>query len=575
MHARWLKRALLAAALTGGSLIIGGGVASANTLSDTVDGAGIVQDQSASNTNSTEQNADSTAETKQLNVNAPVSILSSGSNNGDVDQSNDAHTTAAAGNANSTEQGVQQDQDASSDGAGSGSSCDPCGEDRNGGDIDQKQDGHNSNTTEQNASAQAGTEQTNVNAPVSVLSTGSNGSSCGSCGSDSGGVDQNNDANTKAESYNDNATDQSIEQGQLASIDDANPCDHCSGSAGDIVQSQEGGNENTTDQGADAKAETHQVNINAPVSILSSGSNNGDVDQSNEADTKATSYNGNATDQSVDQGQTAQTGGGGDHGYGCGCHDGYNGKGSGSGDIDQTQDATNANSTTQDATSEATTNQYNVNAPVSILSVGSNNGDVHQGNDAHTNAAAGNSNSTEQSIGQQQWAAISGGHGSPCDPCGDRGGGSISQEQNGSNENATGQDASATATTEQTNWNTPVSILSVGGNGSPCGCGGSGDVDQSNDANTKAESYNSNVTGQWIGQKQQASIHGGKGGGYDKGYGDGCGCHEGDHGSGDITQTQDGSNANDTKQYADSKAETKQENKNLPVLVPVGRIERR
>ncbi|MEX2439575.1 MAG: hypothetical protein WD739_06815 [Actinomycetota bacterium] len=504
MRSRWLKRALLGAVLSGGALVIGGGIASADVLSDTVDdAAAIVQDQSASNDNSTEQNSDAQAETQQTNVNVPVSVLSSGSNNGDVHQSNDAHTNAAAGNANSTEQGVQQDQDATSGGKDSGSSCDKCyGDHEDGGDVDQGQEAHNSNDTEQNSSASAGTEQTNINVPVSILSSGSN----------NGDVHQSNDGNTKAESFNDNATTQSIGQDQLVTTDDAgSPCDKCGGSAGDIVQSQDGTNANSTTQDATSEATTHQVNVNAPVSILSSGSNNGDVHQGNDAHTNAAAGNANSTEQGVQQDQDATSGG---KGSGSSCHSCYEDHGNG-GDIVQSQSGSNENATEQDASATATTEQTNINAPLSILSSGSNgsscgcggSGDVDQSNDANTKAEAYNANATEQWIGQDQKATSGSGDGGHDgydrsgygDGCGcheSRGGGDVTQSQDGSNANETKQDAAATAETTQENKNLPFSFLSSGSNG--------GDVRQGNDAHTTAGAFNWNETKQGIWQDQAA-----------------------------------------------------------------------
>src|SRR5262245_8191093 len=72
-----------------------------------------------------------------------------------------------------------------------------------------------------------------------------------------------------------------------------------------IGQEQSGSNRNSTDQAADAQATTKQANVNLPISVLSWGSNGGAVDQSNQADTKASADNSNATDQKVDQDQHA------------------------------------------------------------------------------------------------------------------------------------------------------------------------------------------------------------------------------------------------------------------------------
>ena len=124
-------------------------------------------------------------------MNAPVSVLSWGANGGDVDQSNDATTTAGAKNTNGTDQSVDQDQQAASKGSGTGG-------------IDQSQDATNGNETSQEAGADASTKQANVNVPVAILSWGANG----------GDVNQTNAADTKAYADNANGTDQGVDQNQ-------------------------------------------------------------------------------------------------------------------------------------------------------------------------------------------------------------------------------------------------------------------------------------------------------------------------------------------------------------------------
>jgi hypothetical protein len=410
--------------------------------------------------------------------------------------------------------------------------------------IEQTQTATNTNTTDQTADSSAETYQVNVNAPISILSYGSN----------NGDVDQSNNADTTAVSYNGNDTGQSIGQGQTASTGDGSSCDPCDG-GGSISQDQEGSNSNETTQEANSEATTTQVNVNAPIAILSANSNNGDVNQSNEADTTAYSGNSNSTAQGVTQDQGATTDGSGD---GCGC-------GADGGAITQSQDGSNSNSTDQTADSTASTEQWNVNVPISVLSHGSNNGDVQQSNEADTTAWSSNQNATGQSIDQSQSASAGG---SGCDACGS--GGDISQNQSGSNENSTHQEAISEATTEQKNLNLPISVLGFGGHS--CGCSGSsgGDVTQSNDADTTAYSGNVNATEQAIGQSQEANSAGSccpDSGHENGGYGawdkpDLCGCHESD-GDG-ISQNQQASNTNDTHQKAGSTARTEQKNLNVP-----------
>jgi hypothetical protein len=350
--------------------------------------------------------------------------------------------------------------------------------------IEQTQEGSNSNSTYQEASADASTYQVNVNAPIAILSPGSN----------NGDVDQSNDATTVAVASNWNDTDQSIYQDQEATSGGG-----CGCRSGGIDQDQMPSNTNRTDQDADATATTYQVNVNAPIAILSPGSNNGDVDQSNDATTIAGATNSNETDQFIGQSQDARAGG-----HGCYC-------GAPSGGIDQDQSATNDNSTYQDASADASTKQYNVNAPITVLSPGSNKGDVSQSNDATTVAWAGNSNSTGQMIYQKQNATSKGssccGGYHPrkctCPPVDHGKAAGIDQSQKASNSNRTDQNADANAKTEQKNWNTPISILSPSGG---CGCRhkGGGDVDQSNSAFTGAFAKNWNDTYQAIWQDQTA-----------------------------------------------------------------------
>jgi hypothetical protein len=80
----------------------------------------VQQTQTATNSNETNQTANSTATSEQTNVNAPVSILSEDSNNGDVNQSNKGETSSSAQNNNSTEQGNSQNQKGSAGEKGSG-----------------------------------------------------------------------------------------------------------------------------------------------------------------------------------------------------------------------------------------------------------------------------------------------------------------------------------------------------------------------------------------------------------------------------------------------------------------------
>jgi hypothetical protein len=417
--------------------------------------------------------------------------------------------------------------------------------------IGQEQSGTNDNRTSQDASADATTQQTNVNAPISILSWGSN----------NGDVSQGNQAETKSYATNDNGTDQKVDQDQNASVEGSRgtSSDTRDGGAG-VSQDQSASNDNGTEQRADSSAGTRQLNVNAPVSVLSWGSNNGDVDQNNDANTTAGAANSNGTAQTVLQDQWAEA-------------DGRHGKGAG---IDQSQDATNDNETNQVAGADASTKQANVNVPVSVLSWGSNGGDVSQGNQADTESFATNDNSTSQVIGQDQTARVEGqsdgchdkGYGDSCG-CRDKehnGSPSIEQSQSDSNDNRTDQDADASASTEQKDFNAPVSILSWGGRSCGCEHSDGASVDQANAAKTASYSENDNATRQYLAQKQDAVATDGRDADHGKGDdGDGksCGCKAHD-GSGSIDQDQSGSNANETNQRADSDATSEQKNVNAP-----------
>jgi len=340
--------------------------------------------------------------------------------------------------------------------------------------ADQVQNAINSNQTEQKASADAYTKQTNVNLPISVLSFDAN----------NGNVYQSNQADTQANAKNSNATDQGIAQEQNGNSNGYSP---------DGGQNQFAKNENGTEQHAYSDATTKQVNVNAPISILSAYSNNGNVDQSNQADTQANAKNSNGTEQGIWQSQKDSGSG---QGY---SSDGYNRDG----EHNQGQDqfAKNDNSTEQKSSADATTKQVNVNAPVSILSFGANNGDVNQSNQADTQANARNDNWTGQSIDQNQSAKSE--HHKPSCNDGKKGedygrsnkdNRSGSQDQFAKNDNYTKQKSSADAYTQQKNFNAPFSFLSFGAN--------NGNVHQHNNADTIAHASNSNSTGQWIGQLQ-------------------------------------------------------------------------
>ena len=203
-----------------------------------------------------------TFQEKPSNTNTPIRVLSKG-DDGDVEQENEASSTASAGNLNLTHQDADQTQ------AG-GSGLQAIGQ---------------SAKNEQDAFAVGLTFQhgaSNENAPVRVLSKG-----------DSGDVDQDNEASSTATAGNLNLTEQDADQTQRGG---SCKCDHGTQLIGQSADS---------DQDAAAIAATFQVkpsNTNTPVRVLSKG-DDGDVEQENEASSTATAANLNATTQDATQAQ--------------------------------------------------------------------------------------------------------------------------------------------------------------------------------------------------------------------------------------------------------------------------------
>ena len=206
-----------------------------------------------------------TFQVKPSNTNTSVRVLSEG-DDGDVTQSNDASSSAFAGNLNLTKQDADQKQD--------GDSCKCTGGIQAIG---------QSAKSDQDAKALAATFQvkpSNTNTPVRVLSKG---------GKDGDGdVTQTNDASSSAFAGNLNLTKQDADQKQ----------DGGSGIQA-IVQFAE------NDQDAFALGTTFQIgasNENTPVRIGSKGGG-GSVTQSNTATSDAVAANLNFLEQDADQKQ--------------------------------------------------------------------------------------------------------------------------------------------------------------------------------------------------------------------------------------------------------------------------------
>ena len=290
-----------------------------------------------------------TVQEKPSNENISVRVLSPG-DDGPVTQSNEASSTANAGNLNVTKQTAEQDQ------AGDSCKCGGAGTQLIGQSADNDQD----------AAALAATKQekpSNTNISVRVLSPGNYGP-----------VTQSNEASSTANAGNLNVAKQTAEQDQAG---DSCKC----GGAGTQVIGQSADN----DQDAKAGALTVQEgasNENISVRVLSPG-NGGPVSQSNKASSNANAGNLNVTEQSADQSQAGDS---------CKCG------GAGTQLIGQSADSE------QKAAALAVTIQEkpsNSNVPVRVLSPG-NDGPVSQSIEAKSNASAENLNLTKQTAAQEQ-----------------------------------------------------------------------------------------------------------------------------------------------------------------------------
>jgi hypothetical protein len=353
--------------------------------------------QGAGQSASSQQTAGSSATSTQShpsNTNISVRIGSEG-NGGVVTQTNGSSATSVAGNANSTNQQAAQQ-----------------------GGAPGVQTASQSATNGQTAQSTATSTQdhpSNTNISVRIMSPG-----------DDGSVTQTNDSSALSAAGNKNKTNQSA------------------GQSGGGVQNamQDAANKQSATSDA-TSTQKKPSNVNIPVRIFSDG-NNGSVTQSNNSSAKSVAGNKNETNQTVEQGSGSKSAPVRDAcGGGCGDHGGP-----------AVQDAEQSAHSDQSATSSATSQQdhpSNVNIPVRIGSSGYD-GSVKQTNSSSAVSAAGNKNSTDQTVDQS-----AGGSGS----------GSAVQyaDQKAGNK----QDATSDATSHQSgasNANYPVRIHSPGGGGS-------------------------------------------------------------------------------------------------------------
>jgi hypothetical protein len=365
------------------------------------------------------------------NESTPVRVGSKGYD-GDVSQSNDVESNAKALNVNLTKQDAEQNRSGGTDRCCSSHGVQAIG---------QEAENDQSAAAASLAAQSAGRDHCgcpsggNVNTPVRVDSWGGGGS-----------VDQSNSVDSSATAANLNLTEQDADQAQ--------------GGSGGV---QAIGQEAKSDQDALALSAALQFgasNENTPVRVDSKG-DDGDVSQSNSADSHAKALNLDLTKQDADQAQGGSTE--------CGCYGGTGIQAIG-------QEAKNE----QSAAALSAALQFgasNENTPVRVDSRGGG-GDVDQSNSVDSSAAAANLNALGQDADQGQ------------------GGGSGIAIQ------AIGQSAkshqaalalSAALQFGASNSNSPVAVDSNGD---------SGDVSQSNSVQSAAKALNLNLTKQDADQDQ-------------------------------------------------------------------------
>ncbi|MGZ6671340.1 MAG: hypothetical protein ACXVFM_03210 [Solirubrobacteraceae bacterium] len=450
--------------------------------------------QGAGQSAGSQQTAGSSATSTQSspsNTNISVRIGSPG-DGGVVAQTNGSSAASVAGNANSTNQQAAQQGGAPGVGVASQSA-----------------------TNDQTANSTATSTQDhpqNTNISVRIMSPG-----------DDGSVTQTNDSSAKSAAGNKNSTTQSTDQ---------------SGGGVQTAQ-QDAANKQSADSSA-SSTQDHPSNVNIPVRIYSDG-NNGSVKQVNDSSAKSAAGNKNETNQNAEQGsgsgsapvRSACGGGCGDHG------------------APSVQDAEQSASSDQSARSSASSEQdhpSNVNIPVRIGSSG-NDGRVTQINSSSAVSAAGNKNSTDQTVDQS---------------AGGSGGGSAVQyaDQKAGNR----QDATSDATSHQigaSNANYPVRIGSPGGGGSVTQVNASGALSAAGNKNDTNQTATQDAGGPVV---KQLPLSDGCSDKCAKPSSDGCGTCGG--GGGPVVQDAKQKAYND--QTADSSAESTQccaQNTNAPVRI--------
>ena len=316
------------------------------TQSGSSGGSGVQSSQQDAQTEQKAVAASSATQVKPSNSNISVRVLSPG-NDGSVDQSNEATSTADATNTATPTQTANQ----SSTGSGGVQSS------TQSADTEQKAIGLSSATQ---------IKPENNNLSVRVLSPGNGGS-----------VSQENEATSTATATNTAPVTQTSTQ-----TDPASSCGcHSSSPAVQAI-----GQKSEIEQAGIAASSAFQLepkNTNNPIRIASGG-NDGSVDQSNEASSDATATNTAPVTQTGTQSQAPS---------GCGCSSGP-----------AVQAIGQKSETEQLAAAFSSANQIgakNENSPVRIWSWGGG-GSVSQENEADSSATATNTAPTTQTGTQTQ-----------------------------------------------------------------------------------------------------------------------------------------------------------------------------
>jgi hypothetical protein len=359
-------------------------------------GSGIQTSQQSAGTDQLAVALSAASQQNPSNTNVPIRVLSPGSN-GAVTQSNNAGSSATAGNLADTTQDSSQAQAGSSCGCGGqtpapvAAPSSTCGCGGSAPAADPAPSSSSAPSAVQSSDQQAQTDQgslaaseakqidpSNTAVSIRVLSPG-----------DDGPVSQSNDASSSATSVNsaDTTQDGTQTQGGSSPVWDGHDCG-CGGSSPIQIAKQDA----STDQGSaalSAAAQKDPSNDASPVRVWSPGSD-GSVSQSNDATSSATSGNLASTTQNATQDPS---------GSNCGCGGSPIQVLGQQAETDQSSAALSAAlqffGNKHDECGCSGSSSGNTASPVRVYSPGSG-GDVTQSNDASSSATSVNAASTEQ-----------------------------------------------------------------------------------------------------------------------------------------------------------------------------------